>query len=833
MQNAKKTAFSLPYAGIDTYNELNLLYSDRGDFSLIFQIENPVQRYAADPASYIAYQNVLLNIIKILGEGYIVQKQDILLRKAYVAKDSDVYLQQQYHKHFEGREFTAIQTYLVVTRQIKRGAFYVYDKKVLVDFSQQMEKVFDLLGNAGCKPAYMSEQDINRYVSRILGMEFSAGHIVLNNMRAGDQYLGIGSKAIQCITMVNTDAVELPETVCPFTIRQDKKGLKDFPLDNFSFLHHVPGYHAILLNQLIEIPSQQLTLSKLELKRKRHSGVPDPANLMCVEDIDALLVDVARDSQLLVNAHYTIVLCAEETLINKAANFIEAELFQQGITPSKNAYNQLELFRCALPGNGIELKKYDWFLTTADAALCFFFKESMSSDDPSDFLIRFADRQGIPIGIDISDLMMATGRLKNRNRFILGKSGTGKSYAVNAIVEQYLQYNMDVVIVDVGHSYSGLCAFYGGKYITYSEERPITMNPFAISKEEYNIEKKDFLITLICLLWKGADGSISTLERDVIAQVISAYYRCYFSDSGLADGDSDQINKLDFNSFYEFAIKRIPIIKKEARISFDVEEFGFILEKFYKGGEFDTILNEAADESLFNEQFIVYEIDNVLENKILLPVVTVVIMDVFIQKMRHRKNRRKTIILEEAWKVLMSPMMSGFLLYLNKTVRKFWGEIIEVTQEISDIVGNPIVKDSIINNSDTVILLEQNEADFKLVAELLSINEVEQKKIFTINKLDNKERRARFNEIYIRRGSVGEVYGVEVSIFQHLAYTTEKPEKMAVETYAQAYKSYPDGLNAFVADMYASGLSLKEFITQVNNNGLYLTDSSNFFKPDF
>ncbi|SDF11619.1 CagE, TrbE, VirB family, component of type IV transporter system [Mucilaginibacter pineti] len=917
MRKDKKTAFEMPYAGVDHYGDLPLLYGLGGDFSVIMHLTNPVLQYSADADAYASYQNLLLNVIKILGEGHIIQKQDVFIRRKYQGAPASDFLQQKYHEHFKGREYTELKTYLVITRQVKRKAFYTYDKKALADFAQNLNKVFDLLSGAGLKPAYLTEVEINRYVSKILSMEFASPNIVLDNLRSTDQQLGLGNRAVRCISLVNTDIIDLPEKVSPCTIRQESGGLKNFPVDNLSFLFQVPGYQVIIYNQLLEIPAQQLTLNKLELKRKRHSGVPDPANLLCVEDIDQLLADVARDNQLLVQAHYSLIVCAEESRIDKAANFIEAALFQQGIIPSRNAYNQMELFRCALPGNGVELKKYDWFLTTADAALCFFFKESLLKDDPSDFLLRFTDRQGVPVAIDISDLGMQTGRIKNRNRFILGGSGTGKSYAVNAIVQQYLSYNMDVVIVDVGHSYSGLCGTYGGKYITYSEERPITMNPFLISEKEYNIEKKDFLVTLISLLWKGAEGTASTVEQDVIASVISAYYNHYFSDKGFtgltqrecsdiernvrevlrlsvleadlqetdvataAGQDEDQLEEpleilpgiygrpgkmrmynemfqekyqaelenataakraaydrahipaLNFNTFYEFALGKIPQIRNQERISFDVEEFGFVLKKFYKGGQYEAILNEDADRSLFDAPFVVYEIDNVQNNKTLFPIVTLIVMDLFIQKMRHRKNRRKTLILEEAWRAVSSPMMANFLVYLNKTVRKFWGEIIEVTQEIGDIIGNPIIKDSIINNSDTVILLQQNEADFKKVADLLSISEIEQRKIFTINKLDNKDGRSRFNEFYIRRGNVGEVYGVEVSIYHHLAFTTEKPEKSAVEIYSGHYGNYPDALNAFVADMESSGLALAAFVQQVNQKGEPLGSPIHFFKPDF
>lgn len=934
MQRERKTAFKMPYAGIDNYNGLQLLYGENGDFSVIMHINNPVLEYAADPEAYLTYQSVLLNIIKILGEGHIIQKQDVFIRKKYKPIPTDEFLQQKYHQHFEGREYTEIKTYLIITRQVKRGAFYTFDKKVLSDFSQNIDKLFDLLANAGFSPRYLSEPEINRYVSKVLSMEFASAHVALNNMRCSDTQLNLGNTVIRCLSMVNTDVVDLPEKIAPYIEKHDNKGMRDFPVDNLSFLHQVPGYKVIIYNQLLEIPPQQLTLNKLELKRKRHSGVPDPANLICVEDIDMLLVDVARENQLLVNAHYSMVVCADQEQISRAVNYIEAALFQQGIIPSRNAYNQLELFRCALPGNGVELKKYDWFLTTADAAICLFFKESLLKDEPSDFLVRFTDRQGIPVALDLSDLPMRTGRISARNRFCLGPSGSGKSYLINTLVEQYMLYNMDVVIVDTGHSYSGLCSYYKGKYITYSEEKPITMNPFIITEEEYNIEKKDFLKTLVSLLWKGVEGQVSQVESDVISQVISAYYSNYFSkptfeglsieeegqlrsrakeevnEWALADeiessldfeqlkliarqnikdfkGNDDEIitrydeeykklidstvrdksellaqqkqtelyNKryssalrkakkdfkaqnvfaLNFNSFYEFALYKIPEIKDQEKISFELEEFRYVLKKFYLGGEFDTILNEATDKSLFSERFIVYEIDNLKENKILFPIVTLSIMDVFIQKMRHRTSQRKALIIEEAWKAIASPLMAGYILYLYKTVRKFWGEAIVVTQELSDIIGNAVVKDSIISNSDTVFLLDQSKfkENYKEIAKLLSITETEQKKIFTINNLDNKEGRSRFKEVYIRRGATGEVYGVENSIYQYLTYTTEKPEKNAIEVYVKAKGAYQDGLEAFVSDLEKSRLPLEAFVRQVNDSGVPVDAFVEYFKPDF
>ncbi|WP_158856372.1 TraG family conjugative transposon ATPase [Lunatibacter salilacus] len=831
MAKRRKTPFKLPYLGTDTCNGYDILYNEKGDFGVVLEVKNPVPQYAADPGNYDSFHQLYVNAIKILGEGFLIQKQDILSRRPFDPEPSGVYLQQKYDEHFRGRIYTSHQTFLVITKRAKSGV-YTYSQKQLGDFTQSVDKIAALFTRSHLPAKALNKNQINRYIRRILSMNFHDDRLCLNNLLAGDEQVEMGNTAVRSISLINTDIIDLPQTVGTHRERTDKDTLRGFPVDNMGFLFSVPYFQTMVYNQVIEIVPQTSTQRKLELKRKRHSGIPDPANNMCVEDIDQLLEDITRNNQLLVSSHFNILVSAPKDLIQGTANFIESSLFQQGIIPSRNAYNQLELFRTALPCNTAELKSYDYFLTTSDAALCFFFKETLSRDEVSSFQIRLTDRQGIPVKIDPADLPMQTNRINNRNKFVLGPSGSGKSFFMNALIEQYCMYNkseaprwlMDVVIVDTGHSYYGLCAYYGGKYITYSEQNPITTNPFAINPEEYNIEKKDALLTLISVLWKSADGKISQVESDVISNTISAYYQACFK-------ESPEIKRLCFNSFYEFALEFIPKMIREENIPFNIDEFRFVLKKFYREGEYGSLLNEEVDQSLFGESFIVFEIDSIKEHKVLFPIVTLIIMDVFIQKMRFRSRQRKALIIEEAWKAIASPLMANYILYLYKTVRKFWGEAIVVTQELGDIIGNTVVKDSIVNNSDTVILLDQTKFKdhYNEIASLLSINEHERKKIFTINQFDNTEGRGRFKEVYIRRGATGDVYGVEVSLHQYLTYTTEKPEKAAVEIYVDRYGNYENGLDRFVADFRESGKELNSFFTMVNDLGIPYSERKNIW----
>lgn len=806
----RRKEFIKPFIGIkEEIPGFNVVYSSTGSLSLIMKISNLCPQYGADLDNYENYHLLLGQIIKLLGDGYTLQKTDIIASQKY-SKDmtgiSD-YLSKKYFEHFEGRICKVHTTYLTITKESTKGHFFSYGPKALKDFLEKSNKIIDTIKNQKSTCTLLTRKEIEALYNRFIAFNFSDNQFSIGNLACDEKGVYYEDKNLKSISLIDIDEINLPSNVTTCTASREIG--KTFPVDNLAFLLNVNA-DTILYNQVIKIPDQRKLKTELELKKKRHSSMPDPANDLSVADINDMFAEIAQNNELLVYAHYNIIVCDKKERIEKAVNTIENHLFSAGIIPGKNTYNQLELFRAAIPGNSEELKDYDLFLTSRPAAICFLFKETLPHSDNSGYLLWFTDRQGLPIGIDTSEQPMYTGRISNRNRFILGPSGSGKSFFTNSYAKQCRAQGADIVLVDTGNSYYGLCKYFGGKYITYTEEKPITMNPFRIEAIENNEEKRQLVKELIGLIWKGVDGKLTQVEDDIITKAVTNYYHAYF-------GERDTVKSLSFDTFYEFSCDEIEKIMKEEKVRFDLDEFRFILRKFYKGGIYDKILNDEFDNTLFNESFIVFEIDNIKEHKLLFPITTLIIMDVFIQKMRHKKNK-KVLIIEEAWKAIASPMMAGYILYLYKTVRKFAGEAIVVTQELSDIIGNAIVKDSIISNSDTICLLDQTKFkdNFTQIAQLLSLNEVEQNKIFTINKLDNRDNRSRFKEVYIKRGATGEVYGVEVPIEEYLTYTTERSEKDALQVYLDHFENYEYAMDSFVTEMKESGLSLPVFVKEIN-----------------
>ena len=592
---------------------------------------------------------------------------------------------------------------------------------------------------------------------------------------------------------------------------------------------------------------------------------------MAVEDIKRVQEVIARESRQLVYAHYNLtVSVTSDTDIQKCTNHLENCFSRLGIHISKRAYNQLELFVSSFPGNCYNLNEdYDRFLTLSDAAVCLMYKEHIQHSEDSPLKIYYTDRQGVPVAIDITGKEGKNKLTDNSNFFCLGPSGSGKSFHINSVVRQLHEQGTDVVMVDTGNSYEGLCEYLGGKYISYTEEKPITMNPFNITQAEMNIEKIDFLKNLILLIWKGADAQVSELEFRIVEQMVTDYYDAYFhkfdgydpvqretlrktltayekrrnsentEDQSLLEKKVEEriaqlekrrkalkVTSLSFNTFYEYSCERLELICLENNISgIDYDRYIYMIQPFYKGGTYDKILNENVDTTLFSETFIVFEVDAIKENKKLFPIVTLIIMDVFLQKMRIKKNR-KVLIIEEAWKAIASPLMAEYIKFMYKTARKFWASVGVVTQEIQDIIGSEIVKEAIINNSDVVMLLDQSKfrERFDSIQAILGLTDVDCKKIFTINRLENKDGRSYFREVFIRRGTTSGVYGVEEPHECYMTYTTERAEKEALKLYKKELRcNHQEAIEAYCRDWDASGINKSlPFAKKVNEAGKVL-----------
>ena len=810
-------------------------------------------------------------LAQTLGEGYALHKQDIFVRKQFAKEPehNQEFLSASYFRYFNGRPYTDSLCYLTITQEAKKSRLFSYDSKKWRDFLVKIYKVRDLLRDSGVQVKFLNKAEASEYVDRYFAMNFKDRTVSMTNVKSDDETVSMGDKRCKVYSLVDVDCAALPSLIRPYTNIEVNN--TEMPVDLVSVVDNIPNAETVVYNQIIFLPSQKRELALLDKKKNRHASIPNPSNQMAVEDIKQVQDVIARESKLLVYTHFNMVVgVPADTDLQKCTNHLENAFGRMGIHISKRAYNQLELFVSSFPGNCYSLnEEYDRFLTLSDAAVCLMYKERVQHSEETPIKIYYTDRQGVPVAIDITGKEGKNKLTDNSNFFCLGPSGSGKSFHMNSVVRQLHEQGTDVVMVDTGNSYEGLCEYFGGKYISYTEERPITMNPFRINREEMNVEKTGFLKNLVLLIWKGTQGTVTKTEDRLIEHVITEYYDAYFNGfegftpqqredlrkslviddrnssekrhesereravriEGIIDEIEGRrkelkVEELSFNSFYEYSVQRIPDICEENRITgIDLSTYRYMMKDFYLGGNHEKTLNENMDSSLFDETFVVFEIDSIKDDPLLFPLVTLIIMDVFLQKMRIKKNR-KVLVIEEAWKAIASPLMAEYIKFMYKTARKFWASVGVVTQEIQDIIGSEIVKEAIINNSDVVMLLDQSKFKerFDTIKTILGLTDVDCKKIFTINRLENKEGRSFFREVFIRRGTTSGVYGVEEPRECYMTYTTERAEKEALKLYKRELQcSHQEAIEAYCRDWNTSGIGKAlPFAQKVNEAGCVL-----------
>ena len=865
----RKRIFQDIYFSVEDTNGVGVLYTKTGEYSAILKIENPVQKYCANIDSYYEFTHLFTALAQTLGEGYALHKQDIFIRKQFENETGDKheFLSSAYFRYFKGRNYTDSVCYLTITQEAKKSRLFSFDNKKWRDFLVKIRKVHDQLHDSGVQARFLNKAEASEYVDRYFAMNFKDRTVSMTNFKADDETVSMGDKRCKVYSLVDVDCAALPSQIRPYTNIEVNN--TEMPVDLVSVVDSIPNAETVVYNQIIFLPNQKRELSLLDKKKNRHASIPNPNNQMAVEDIKRVQEVIARESKQLVYTHFNMVVAVSAGAdLQKCTNHLENAFGRMGIHISKRAYNQLELFVGSFPGNCYTLnEEYDRFLTLSDAAMCLMYKERVLHSEETPLKIYYTDRQGVPVAIDITGKEGKNKLTDNSNFFCLGPSGSGKSFHINSVVRQLHEQGTDVVMVDTGNSYEGLCEYLGGKYISYTEERPITMNPFRINREEYNIEKIDFLKNLILMIWKGSDSQIPEIEFRIVEQIIIDYYDAYFN--GFTRYTDEQrevllknlfaaasrknpnkpprevdemvrkqievlearraalkVTELSFNSFFDYSFDRLEQICTENDITtISYSTYSTMLQPFYKGGAYEKILNETVDSALFDETFIVFEVDAIKENKKLFPIVTLIIMDVFLQKMRIKKNR-KVLVIEEAWKAIASPLMAEYIKFMYKTARKFWASVGVVTQEIQDIIGSEIVKEAIINNSDVVMLLDQSKFKerFDEIRKILGLTEVDCKKIFTINRLENKDGRSFFREVFIRRGTTSGVYGVEEPHECYMTYTTERAEKEALKLYKKELRcSHQEAIEAYCRDWDASGIGKSlPFAQKVNETGRVL-----------
>lgn len=789
--------------------EEDTILSRQGDATIVYEATLP-EIFTLSDQEYEAFHQILIKAIKVLPNHSIFHKQDWFISREHqpdFEKEENSFLSRSSERFFNERPFLDHRCFIMLTRKplhrkpsssvfsnLIRRSIVPHDTinqqrmQEFLDGAGQFERI--LVDSGFIKLSRLSSEELTGswtapgLLERYCFLLSESDKPTIKDIHFRDE-LRIGDQWCQLYSLA--DVQDLP-ALCGSRINYDKYSTDKtkFSVGFASPLGQLLSCDHIF-NQYVFIEDSHKTIKQLESKRLRLQSLANYSreNAISRDATNDFLNEAISNQRLPVKANFNILLwTADKSQLKELKTQVSSALAQMDAVPKQETDGAPQIFWAGLPGNEADFPMNDTFDTFAEQAACFLNLETSYQSSLSPVGIRLGDRlTGKPVHVDISDEPVKKGICTNRNKFILGPSGSGKSFFTNHMVRSYYEQGTHIVLVDVGHSYKGLCDLVKGYYFTYDESNPIRFNPFFISQgDSLDTEKKESIKTLLLALWKKDDETFNRSEYVALSIALKLYYEHLGKNQALFPC---------FNTFYEFLKDEFVPILKEDRVKekdFDVENFLYVLRPYYKGGEFDYLLNATENLELLTERFIVFELDNIKDHPILFPVVTIIIMEVFISKMRKLKGVRKMILIEEAWKAIAKEGMAEYIKYLFKTVRKFYGEAIVVTQEVEDIISSPIVKQAIINNSDCKILLDQSKYQnkFDQIQQLLGLTEKEKALVLSINRSNDPTRK--YKEVFISLGGMlSKVYATEVSLEEYLAYTTEESEKIKVQSYARKW----------------------------------------------
>lgn len=809
--------------------EHDCILSKQGDITVVFKVELP-EIFTLSDREYEAFHQAWVKAIRVLPNHTVFYKQDWFLQSGHqpdFTEEDQSFLSRSSERFFNERPFLDHTCYILLTkkpagRKASSSLFSNLIRPSIVPAGLlDTQRVYDFLDSAGQfqriledsgfvslkrlnEDELLSDQGNTGFIERYCFLEAkqTKPHLI-KDLELSSDPLRIGDRFARLYTL--GDAADLP-ALCGSRIDYDKYSTDK---SRFSVGFAAPLGQLLscnhLLNQYIFIEDARDTIKKMESKRLRLQSLSaySRENAIARDAVNDFLNEAIGDQRLPVKAHFNVLVWTDDRQeLKELKNKVSSALAQMDAVAKVETTGAGQIFWAGIPGNAADFPMNDTYDTFVEQASCFLNLETGYRTSLSPVGLRLGDRlTGKPVHVDISDEPMQMGVCTNRNKFILGPSGSGKSFFTNHMVRSYYEQGTHIVLVDVGHSYKGLCDMVGGYYFTYSEDNPIKFNPFYIGEgDNLDTEKKESIKTLLLALWKKDNETFKRSEYVALSNALTGYYEHLGQSPGVM---------ACFDSFYEY-LKDVFVKELEGDNvkdkDFDVNNFLYVLRPYYKGGEFDYLLNARENLGLLQQRFIVFELDNIKDHPILFPVVTIIIMEVFINKMRKLKGIRKMILIEEAWKAIAREGMAEYIKYLFKTVRKFFGEAVVVTQEVEDIISSPIVKQAIINNSDCKILLDQSKYQnkFDQIQDLLGLTEKEKALVLSVNKANDPDKK--YKEVFISLGGMlSKVYRTEVSLEEYLAYTTEQSEKVKVMEYAEKFGGDIRKGIAALADTMRSG----------------------------
>lgn len=616
--------------------ENGCIVSKDADITVAFEVTLP-EIYTVTATEYEAIHGAWCKAIKVLPDFSIVHKQDWFIKENYkpeLQKEEMSFLSRSFERHFNERPFLYHRCYLFLTKTTKersrrqsnfntlcRGFIIpkeIGDKDTVLKFLEAAEQFARIMNDSGfVRLRRLSDDEITGtrekagLIEQYLSLSTEEATCLQDIALSADE-MRIGDKRLCLHTLSDVD--DMPSQVATdsryerlSTDRSDCRLSFASPLGLLLSCNH-------LYNQYIFIDNSDENLKRFEKSARNMQSLSrySRSNAINKEWIDEYLNEAHSFGLTSVRAHFNVIAWGEDAdELKRIKNDTGSQLASMECTPRHNTVDCPTLFWAGIPGNEADFPSEESFYTFIEQSVCLFTEETNYRDSVSPFGMKMVDRlTGTPLHLDISDLPMKRGVTTNRNKFVLGPSGSGKSFFMNHFVRQYHEQGSHIVIVDTGNSYQGLCEMINRKthgedgiYYTYTDENPISFNPFFTEDKVFDIEKRESIKTLLLTLWKKDNEPATRAEEVALSNVVSLYINRIREDERI---------KPSFNSFYEFVGTEYRTQLEEKKVrekDFDLAGFLNVLEPYYKGGEYDYLLNSDKQLDLLHKRFIVFEID--------------------------------------------------------------------------------------------------------------------------------------------------------------------------------------------------------------------------------
>ena len=794
-----------------------VILSKRGDVCYGWEVVLP-PTFRCNEEKYDVIIQALYSAVTLLPDYTIVHKQDVYMKKRYVAEDSKGLLQEAYERHFDGREFLDHICRIFVTfssRRNVRGTSsgllglssggMLPKEEMLARYAAITEQFATVVEGCGLLEMRRLTEDDIFGVGDFPGLiqdylNFTDdGRDVLSDIQMRRDRVRIGDRYVGCHLIADLD--QLPAEVA--SCRRVASLSTDSSVVNLSFLNEIGQEldcehivnHFILKEPLKDIHGE------LDTRRRQMSSMAGRSaeNRMYSEELNEFLEEAATEQRHTVRFHINVLAGGKAEEFEAVKDKVISAVSRMGVSPVYDIYDVPCQFWASIPGNEAGLSYQEYMTADLKTALCMGIYDGLEPG-VTDGVLKMCDRlRLVPQRFDIQEKALEMGLIENYNVFLLGPSGSGKSFFMNKYLKSCYDAGQHVFLIDVGDSYRALCNIIkeeskgaDGTYYTFEKGKPISFNPFRNVRRFRTADNQalNFLFTLMLTLWKNGNEAMNSASMKLVRDSIMAFL----------DGWKDSSDPV-FNDYYKYVRDEFCISLGEKEIGkeyFDLKDYLISLEQFYEGGVYDYLLNSNDNADILNDRFVVFEIDRIKGDPVIYPVTTLVIMDAFMEKMASSGDF-KVMCIEEAWKAIMGTQMATYMMELWKTARKHRTSAVVVTQELKDIISSPVIRDTIVENSAVKILLDQTRYvnRFDTLAEHLSLDEDDKAMVLSLNRYHKGLAAGR--EVYFNLGNRKSfVMRLEVSPEERIAFSSQKRDKVRLAKEVSRTGSYVKAIRNLV-----------------------------------